>query len=103
MASKSLHNLTTNPIPLDTTHSAVTGCSYAGKMAMWGGALDERIALSIAQENGGGGAPSWRVSHEVQVQGSVEQINDTTTAGSGHRCINLTAKVFTKCRRTIFS
>ena len=68
----------TNPLPLDTGHSAVTGCSYAGKMAMWGGALDERIALSIAQENGGGGAPSWRVSHEVQVQGSVEQINDTS-------------------------
>ena len=69
---------TTNPLPLDTGHSAVTGCSYAGKMAMWGGALDERIALSIAQENGGGGAPSWRVSHEVQVQGSVENINDTS-------------------------
>ncbi len=68
---------TTNPLPLDTGHSAVTGCSYAGKMAMWGGALDERIALSIAQENGGGGAPSWRVSHEIQVQGSVENINDT--------------------------
>ena len=69
---------TANPLPLDTGHSAVTGCSYAGKMAMWGGALDERIALSIAQENGGGGAPSWRVSHEVQVQGSVENINDTS-------------------------
>ena len=68
----------TNPLPLDTGHSAVTGCSYAGKMAMWGGALDERIALSIAQENGGGGAPSWRVSHEIQVQGSVENINDTS-------------------------
>jgi hypothetical protein len=65
-------------LPLDTGHSAVTGCSYAGKMAMWGGALDERIALSIAQENGGGGAPSWRVSHEIEVQGSVENINDTS-------------------------
>jgi len=68
---------TTNPLPLDTTHSATTGCSYAGKMAMWSAAFDERVALSIPQENGGGGAPSWRVSHEVQVQGSVEQINDT--------------------------
>jgi hypothetical protein len=68
----------TNPLPLDTGHSAVTGCSYAGKMAMWGGALDERVALSIAQENGGGGAPSWRVSHEIEVQGSVENINDTS-------------------------
>ena len=67
----------TNPIPLDTGHSAVTGCSYAGKMAMWGGALDERIALTISQENGGGGAPSWRISHEIETQGSVEDVNDT--------------------------
>jgi hypothetical protein len=67
----------TNPLPLDTGHSAVTGCSYAGKMAMWGGALDERIALTISQENGGGGAPSWRISHEVETQGSVENVNDT--------------------------
>jgi hypothetical protein len=68
----------TNPLPLDTGHSAVTGCSYAGKMAMWSGALDERIALTIAQENGGGGAPSWRVSHEIETQGSVEDIDDTS-------------------------
>jgi hypothetical protein len=46
-------------------------------MAMWGGALDERIALTIAQENGGGGAPSWRISHEIETQGSVENVNDT--------------------------
>ncbi|MBV8730510.1 MAG: hypothetical protein JO336_11960 [Acidobacteriia bacterium] len=68
----------TNPLPLDTTHSAVTGCSYAGKMALWSGALDERIALTIAQENGGGGAPSWRVSHEIETQGSVEDVDDTS-------------------------
>lgn len=66
-----------SPLPLDTTHSAVTGCSYAGKMAMWGGALDERVALTISQENGGGGAPSWRISHEIETQGSVEDVNDT--------------------------
>lgn len=68
---------TTNPLPLDTTHSGVTGCSYAGKMAMWSGALDERIALTIAQENGGGGDPSWRISHEIETQGSVEDADDT--------------------------
>ena len=68
---------TTNPLPLDTTHSAVTGCSYAGKMALWSGATDERIALTIAQENGGGGAPSWRISHEIETQGSVEDADDT--------------------------
>lgn len=66
-----------NPLPLDITHSAITGCSYAGKMALFSGAFDERIALTIAQENGGGGAPSWRVSHEIETQGSVEDIDDT--------------------------
>ncbi|MGH9607042.1 MAG: hypothetical protein ACRD3N_15245 [Terracidiphilus sp.] len=64
-------------LPLNTTRSAVTGCSYAGKMAMISGALDERIALVISQENGGGGEPSWRISHEIETQGSVEDINDT--------------------------
>lgn len=44
---------------------------------MWSGALDERIALTIAQENGGGGAPSWRISHEIETQGSVEDADDT--------------------------
>ncbi len=65
------------PLPLDITHSATTGCSYAGKMALWTGALDERIALVLSQENGGGGAPSWRISHEIETQGSVENIGDT--------------------------
>ena len=76
-----------NPLQLDTTHSAVTGCSYAGKEALYDGALDERITLTIAQENGGGGAPSWRVNHEIEspappgaalgAAGSVEDIDDT--------------------------
>jgi len=66
------------PLALDTTHSATSGCSYAGKMALWTAALDERVALAIAQENGGGGAPAWRISHEIETQGSVEDINDTS-------------------------
>ena len=69
---------TTNPLPIDMKHLAVTGCSYAGKMALFAGAFDERIALTIAQENGGGGAPSWRVSHEIEAQGSVEKIDTTS-------------------------
>lgn len=67
-----------NPLPIDTKHLAVAGCSYAGKMALFAGALDERIALTIAQENGGGGAPSWRVSHEIEADNSVEDIHDTS-------------------------
>jgi len=66
-----------NPLPIDMKHLAVTGCSFAGKMALYAGALDERIALTIAQENGGGGAPSWRVSHDIEAQGTVEDIDDT--------------------------
>lgn len=66
-----------NPLPIDMKHLAVTGCSYAGKMALFAGAFDERVALTIAQENGGGGAPSWRVSHEIEASGSVEDIHDT--------------------------
>jgi hypothetical protein len=64
---------------------AVTGCSYAGKMALFAGAFDERIALTIAQENGGGGAPSWRVSHEIAPQGSVEKIDTTSTEWFGQQ------------------
>jgi hypothetical protein len=67
-----------NPLPIDTRHLAVAGCSYAGKMALFAGALDERIALTIAQENGGGGAPSWRVSHEIEADDSVEDVHDTS-------------------------
>ena len=47
------------------SHIAVSGCSFAGKMALFSGALDERIALTIAQEPGGGGVNSWRVSETL--------------------------------------
>ena len=51
---------------IDMQHIGVTGCSYAGKMALYCGAFDERIALTIAQEPGGGGAAAWRVSHQLE-------------------------------------
>ncbi len=63
-------------LPIDRKHLAVTGCSYAGKMALFAGAFDERIALTIAQESGGGGATSWRYSHS-EPAGTVECIDNT--------------------------
>jgi len=66
-----------NPLPIDMKHLGVTGCSFAGKMALYAGVFDERIALTIAQENGGGGAPAWRVSHDIEAQGTVEDVDDT--------------------------
>ena len=59
---------------IDTEHIGVTGCSYAGKMALFCGAFDERVALTIAQEPGGGGAAAWRVSHTLE---EVEDLDRT--------------------------
>ena len=59
---------------IDTKHLAISGCSFAGKMALWAGAFDERIALTIAQEPGGGGAAAWRVSETL---GNVETLGRT--------------------------
>ena len=59
---------------IDTKRIGVTGCSYAGKMALYCGAFDERLALTIAQEPGGGGAAAWRYSH---LQDSVENLDKT--------------------------
>lgn len=66
-----------DPLPIDTSYLAVTGCSYAGKMALFAGAFDERIALTIAQESGGGGAPAWRVSQEIEADRAVEALTHT--------------------------
>lgn len=59
---------------IDIAHLAISGCSFAGKMALWSGAMDERIALTIAQEPGGGGAAAWRVSETL---GNVETLGRT--------------------------
>jgi hypothetical protein len=50
---------------IDLKHLAVTGCSYAGKIALFSGAFDERIALTISQESGGGGYTAWRVTESL--------------------------------------
>ena len=66
-------------IKADVAHIGVTGCSYAGKMAMYAGAFDERIALTIIQESGGGGINAWRVSdyYTETTTHNVERVDNT--------------------------
>ncbi|MFY0686422.1 MAG: hypothetical protein JXQ90_04605 [Cyclobacteriaceae bacterium] len=66
--------LVADKLPIDLAHLGISGCSFAGKMALFAGAFDERIALTIAQEPGGGGAAAWRVSETL---GKVETLGAT--------------------------
>ena len=59
---------------IDTQHLAISGCSWAGKCALYAGAFDERICLVIPQEPGGGGIASWRYSETL---GEVERSFNT--------------------------
>lgn len=68
--------LVSKDLPIDLKHLAITGCSFAGKMALFAAAFDERIALTIAQESGGGGAAAWRVSQSLPVK--VETLGATS-------------------------
>jgi hypothetical protein len=57
---------------IDTKHLAVSGCSYQGKIALFAGAYDERIALTIPHESGGGGTISWRYADKLDGPGDKE-------------------------------
>ena len=59
---------------IDTGRLGICGCSFAGKMALFAGALDERIALTIAQESGGGGVATWRYSYHINSQSEKPQV-----------------------------
>ena len=69
-----LEQLGAEKTKIDVKRIGVSGCSYAGKMALFSGAFDERVALTIAQEPGGGGAASWRYNCHVD---SVENLDRT--------------------------
>ena len=60
---------TTVDARIDPARLGVTGCSRNGKGALVAGAFDERIALTIAQESGNGGASGWRVADAQRAAG----------------------------------
>jgi hypothetical protein len=55
---------------IDTKRLGVTGCSRNGKGAFVVGAFVPRIALTIPQESGAGGAACWRISDQQKSQGA---------------------------------
>ncbi|MBN1578343.1 MAG: T9SS type A sorting domain-containing protein [Chitinispirillaceae bacterium] len=60
---------------IDTKRIAVSGCSYMGKFALYSGTFDERIALTIPHESGGGGTISWRYSDMLETRDKTEVEN----------------------------
>jgi hypothetical protein len=54
---------------IDPKRVGVTGCSRNGKGAMVAGALVKRIALTLPQESGSGGAACWRISDSEKAAG----------------------------------
>lgn len=55
---------------IDTKRLGVTGCSRNGKGAFVTGAFVDRIALTIPQESGAGGAACWRISDQQKQAGA---------------------------------
>jgi hypothetical protein len=83
------------------------GPKPAGKMALFAGAFDERVALTVAQENGGGGAPAWRRPVRVGAANhrripAVIRYESRPTASFGSNCRSLrrpwNIRVFTVLR-----
>jgi len=64
-----LEQLGASATGIDPKRVAVTGCSRNGKGAFIAGALVKRIALTIPQESGSGGAACWRISDDEKAKG----------------------------------
>ena len=60
---------TTPSAKIDPIKLGVTGGSRNGKGALIIGAFDERIALTVPQESGNGGASGWRTADGMQKDG----------------------------------
>jgi hypothetical protein len=71
-----LEQLGADKTGIDPKRLGVTGCSRNGKGAFVVGALEKRIALTLPQESGSGGAASWRVSDSEKAKGKKIQTAD---------------------------
>lgn len=60
---------TTPGVNINLQKIGVSGCSRNGKGALVAGAFDTRIALTIPQESGSGGAGCWRISDKMLQNG----------------------------------
>ncbi|MCQ2104072.1 MAG: hypothetical protein MJY98_12715, partial [Fibrobacter sp.] len=67
---------------IDVKHLGITGCSRWGKGSLAVGAFDTRIALTIPQESGSGGASLWRVGAQVNKQKGKQFVQGLNSAGS---------------------
>jgi hypothetical protein len=74
--------LAKSQLGVDVSKIGIQGCSYAGKMALFGGALDERVTLTVVQESGGGGINSWRLSKAFTARTGVNIEKIDNTSGS---------------------
>ncbi|KAK0621829.1 4-O-methyl-glucuronoyl methylesterase [Bombardia bombarda] len=54
---------------IDPARLGVSGCSRNGKGAFMVGAFEKRIALTVPQESGSGGAACWRISDSEKDKG----------------------------------
>jgi hypothetical protein len=64
-----LEQLGADKTGVDPKRLGVTGCSRNGKGAFMVGAFEPRIALTIPQESGSGGAACWRLSDAEKSKG----------------------------------
>lgn len=66
---------------VDLKRLGVTGCSRNGKGALLAGAFDDRIALTLPQEGGSGGAGCWRIVDDMKKNGT--KVEDSTQIVQG--------------------
>lgn len=77
---------------IDVKHLGITGCSRWGKGSLAVGAFDTRIALTIRQESGSGGASLWRVGAQVNKQKDKQFVQGLNSAGSEGNWMKTTFK-----------